>query len=123
MDRRLGMSPPVKLRPCSKDELQATDLCLFVIKPSITATDPEHRFRCPVGSCTYIGATLGHQGDCLRHLLDAKAAVTHHAFLLANLVTFCSAEGKPLLGNKPSAKTAFAFLGGDKSQYAYMKVC
>ena len=119
---RVSTNEPI---PCSKEQLQATDLGLVVIQPSITPSDQEPRFRCPVESCTYIGATLGHQGDCLRHLLDPKTVSVHHSLLSGNLVTFCNAEGRPLLNTRPSVQSAFAYLDCDmdKLPLAYMKVC
>ena len=119
---RISSNEPL---PCSKEQLQATDLGLVVIRPSIASSDQEPRFRCPVESCTYIGATLGHQGDCLRHLLDPKTVSVHNSILADNLVTFCNAEGKPLLNTRPSVQSAFSYqdYDVDKLLLAYMKVC
>ena len=118
------MMPP---DPCTKKQLQGTDLSLIEIKPTSSATDPEQRFRCPVAGCPYIGSTLGHPGDCLRHLLDSKGADgdAHKKMFAGTLVTFLNAEGKPVLNSKASTQPAFVFGDGrvTKPQCAYMKVC
>ena len=114
-------------RPCTKEQLQGNDLDLIVIEPTISATDPERRFRCSVPDCTYIGSTVGHPGDCLRHLTDPKVADDgrHKKAFASTLVTFQNAEGKPVLNSKAITTSAFVFLEGPgtKPRYAYMKVC
>ena len=114
-------------RPCTKEQLQGNDLNLIVIEPTISATDQERRFRCPVPDCTYIGSTAGHLSDCLRHLTDPKVAddCGHKQAFANTLVTFQNTEGKPVLNSRASTPYAFVFLEGHgtKPQYAYMKVC
>jgi len=70
--------------------------------------------------------TLGHTGDCLRHLLDPRQdGVNHRRFLSNSLVSFRSAEGKPALHSRAAVPAAFAYYSnGDPQarQHAYMKV-
>ena len=111
-------------RPCTREQLQSNDLALIVIQPTISAKDPERRFRCPAPSCLYNGWTVAHPGDCLRHLLDPRVGA-HKQFFASSLVTFINTEGKPVLNSRVSTPSAFLFLEGHvtKPQCAYMKVC
>ena len=113
--------------PCTKKQLQGTDLTVIEIRPTRLATDPEQRLRYPVAGCPYIGSTLSHPGDCLRHLLDPKGADgdAHKEMFADTRVTFLNAEGNLVLNNKASTQPAFVFGDGraTKPQCAYMRVC
>ena len=120
--------PPLSMpiRPCSESILQGCDLVLRVIVPSRRPEDEEYRYHCLVDSCPYIGATLHHPSDCLKHLLDPKhKTVEHKALWDDSLFCFRSLESKPVLHSKPDVASAFAFFqeGSQKTQHAYMKVC
>lgn len=113
---------------CWAEDLRGHDkLRLLVIEPSVTAKGQDRRFRCPVPECTYVGATLGHAGDCLKHLKDTKHDPVGHAEFWRNtFVCFKNADGKGLLNTRPcydSGPFAFTEPGDDRPQVAYTKVC
>ena len=113
--------------PCLAENLQGLDkLRLLVIRPSVTSANDGLRYRCPVAKCTYIGATLGHAGECLKHLKDCKHDPVGHAkFWRKTFVCFQNADGKGILNTRPCYDSApFAFIepGVDKPQTAYTKV-
>ncbi|DBA73585.1 TPA: hypothetical protein ACH3X1_011228 [Trebouxia sp. C0004] len=121
-----GAATPM-VNACRPEDLQGLDkLRLLVIRPSVTATSRDERFRCPVPECTYIGATLGHAGDCLKHLKETKNDPVGHAeFWRKTFVCFENADGKGLLATRPCYDSApFAFMepGDDKPHIAYTKV-
>jgi len=113
---------------CWAEDLRGHDkLRLLVIEPSVTAKGQDRRFHCPVPGCTYVGATLGHAGDCLKHLKDTKHGPVGHAEFWRNtFVCFKNADGKGLLNTRPcydSGPFAFAEPGDDRPKVAYTKVC
>ena len=110
---------------CTAEDLRGLDeLRLVVVRP--TPGGDGLRFRCPVPKCTYLGATLGHAGECLKHLKDSKHDPVGHAkFWRKTLVCFENADGKGILNTRPSLDNApFAFLEAvaGKPQTAYTKV-
>lgn len=110
---------------CDERQLLGTDLSLAVISPSRSVGHSEPRFRCPVEGCSFLGTTVNHPSDCLKHILDPKQDVAAHSrFLSKRLVTFRTAEGKPALHSRPSVPAAFSYSSASGAvQHAYMKVC
>lgn len=116
-------------RPCTEQWLCGLDLKLLLVTPSAPATDQEPRYRCPLKECQYLGATLTHPGDCLRHILDPKVGnrAAHNQLLTNSVVSFRNAEGKPVLSSKPNVPAALLYFEGagindGKPQCAYLKV-
>lgn len=118
---------PMPATLCERRRLLWHDLRLCIIKPVVTATDPEQRYRCPVQGCLFLGSTISHASDCLKHLVDPKYDIDAHSkFCEKTLVCFLNADGKPALHSKPAVPAAFSTFDAQdpqqKTQHAYMKV-
>lgn len=116
----------MKVTACTENQLLGQDLELCIVQPAGTEQNPEQRYRCPIRSCSYIGARVNHAGECLRHILEPRQGVAeHHRFLSNKLVCFYNAEGRPALCSRTATQSAFSFLP-DKQPHlkalAYMKV-